>query len=120
MLKNTQYKGLSEYGETCGTINFISNEDFRTDPCNEKKVCSISEKLLDSIVDDAIPTDTLSLALQLRNKYGSELTPNLISRLLYELNRIWRQREKHSIVRIQTRAAREVNDTKRKHQMQES
>jgi hypothetical protein len=68
LLKNTQYKGLSEYGETCGTINFISNTDFREDPCNNKKVCSISEKLLDSIVDEAIPTDTLSLALQLRNK----------------------------------------------------
>lgn len=82
LLKNTQYKGLSEYGEMCGTINFVTNTDFREDPCANKKVCSISEKLLDAIIDDALPTDTLSLALELRNKYGSELTPNLISRLL--------------------------------------
>jgi len=82
LLRDTKYKGLSEYGEICGTVNFVSNEDFRTDPCNSKKICSVSEKLLDSIIDDAVPTDTLSLALELRNKYGSELTPNLISRLL--------------------------------------
>lgn len=82
LLKTTQYKGLSEYGETCGTINFISDKDFREDPCVGKKNCSISEKLLDSIIDEAIPTDTLALALELRNKYGNELTPNLISRLL--------------------------------------
>jgi len=82
LLKNTQYKGLSEYGEMCGTLNFVSNSDFRSDPCVGKQVCSISEQMLDAIIDDAVPTDTLSLALELRNKYGSELTPNLISRLL--------------------------------------
>jgi len=98
----------------CGTINFISDKDFREDPCLEKKVCSISEKLLDAIIDEAIPTDTLSLALELRNKYGSELTPNLISRLLYELNRIWRKREKHAINRVQTNCSRELNSVKRK------
>lgn len=68
LLKSTQYKGLSEYGEMCGTLNFVSNEDFREDGCVNKKNCSISDKLLDSIIDDAIPTDTLSLALELRNK----------------------------------------------------
>lgn len=68
LLKNTQYKGLSEYGEMCGTINFVDNSDFREDPCVGKKACSISEKMLDSIIDDTIPTDTLALALELRNK----------------------------------------------------
>lgn len=38
---------------------------------------------------------------------------------MYELNRIWRQREKHAITRIQTNCSREVNDIKRKQQMKE-
>lgn len=120
LLKNTEYKGLSDYGESCGTINFVQQDDFREDKCLQKKTCSISEQLLDSILDETIPTDTLSLALELRAKYGSELTPNLISRLLYELNKIWRSREKNVITRVQSNCNREISDIKRKQQMKET
>lgn len=82
-------------------------------------MCSISEQLLDTILDETIPTDTLTLALDLRAKYGTELTPNLISRLLYELNKVWRGREKKVITRVQSNCSREIHDLKRRQQMKE-
>jgi hypothetical protein len=55
----------------------------------------------------------------LRNKYGTELTPNLISRLIYELNKIWRQREKKALNRVSSNCTREINNIKRHNNMKE-
>lgn len=50
--------------------------------------------------DRWIPADTFRVAHEFRTKYGGELTPTLINRLLAELNRIWKERERRQIERI--------------------
>jgi hypothetical protein len=49
---------------------------------------------------DEIPDRAYSLAHDFRQKHGQELSLNLVNTLLSDLNKIWRERERKTILKI--------------------
>jgi len=63
--------------------------------------------------DELIPTEAVDMANQFRLKNGNDLTQELISQLLVNLNLVWRKREKRQIMRLEKRLRTEITQLKR-------
>lgn len=64
--------------------------------------------------DGWIPNDAYVLAHTFRQKFGNELTPELVNDLLRDLNKIWHEREKKQLIRLKLEKGNEINTLKRK------
>lgn len=103
--KTEQCRGLDNLTEDSGgDITYLSYNKKNT----KRDLCLVEDEQ-----DKWIPTDTFRIAHEFRTKYGGELTPTLINRLLAELNRIWKERESRQIERIRYQCSREVMSLRR-------
>lgn len=53
------------------------------------------------------------MANQFRQQHGNDLTPELITTLLSNLNKIWQEREKKQIQRLKKESQEEITKLKR-------
>lgn len=60
-----------------------------------------------------VPSDAFQMAYQFRSQHGNDLSPELISQLLANLNKIWQEREKKQIQRIKGKSNEEITKLKR-------
>lgn len=63
--------------------------------------------------EEWIPGEAFATAQQFRAKHGNDLTPELITKLLSNLNKIWMDREKKQISRIKKSTSEEITQLKR-------
>ena len=63
--------------------------------------------------DDWIPEEAFRLAHDFRNRCASTVSQALMNQLLADLNKIWRDREKKSIARVQNNSHREIQFLRR-------
>lgn len=111
MLKETGHKSFGEQAEDSGgSMHFVKkNQATRVKDKREQYI----QEVIGPKEEDWVPNDAFTVAQELRAKYGSELTPNLINRLLAELNKVWRARETRQIARIKQQCATASADVKR-------
>lgn len=79
--------------------------------CKNIKACQH-----DSVIDEKVlwvPEEAFKFAHEFRLKYQGELTDTLIEKLLFELNKIWSQREQRLIQRIKANCAAEISSLRR-------
>lgn len=97
----TKLKELDELNEDSGgNITYMGNS-------------KLKNTIVENEQDNWIPSDTFRIAHEFRTKYGGELSPTLINRLLAELNRIWKDRERKQIERIRYKCTKEVMSLRR-------
>jgi hypothetical protein len=60
-----------------------------------------------------VPSDAFQMANQFRSEHGNDLSPELITTLLSNLNKIWQDREKKQIQRLKTKSQEEITKLKR-------
>jgi hypothetical protein len=63
--------------------------------------------------EDWIPEEAFRVAHDFRNRCASTVSQALMNQLLADLNKIWRDREKKSIARVQNNAHREIQYLRR-------
>lgn len=63
--------------------------------------------------DEWVPGEAFATAYQFRSKHGNDMTPDLINQLLSNLNKIWQDREKKQINRINKKNQEEITQLKR-------
>lgn len=63
--------------------------------------------------DEWVPGEAFATAYQFRSKHGNDMTPDLINQLLSNLNKIWQDREKKQINRINKKCQEEITQLKR-------
>jgi len=60
-----------------------------------------------------VPHEAFQMASHFRQVHGNDLSPELITTLLSNLNRIWQEREKKQLTRIKTKSQEEITRLKR-------
>ena len=60
-----------------------------------------------------VPHEAFEIAHNYREKYGEALTETLINKMLMELNKVWRDRERRQIARVKNQCHTEVRDLRR-------
>ncbi|CDW83586.1 UNKNOWN [Stylonychia lemnae] len=58
--------------------------------------------------EDWIPDEAFKLAHDFRNKCASNISQSLMNQLLQDLNKVWRQREKKQIHKVQNQSNKEI------------
>eukprot|EP00347_Sterkiella_histriomuscorum_P010297 403376845 len=58
--------------------------------------------------EDWIPDEAFKLAHDFRNKCASSISQSLMNQLLQDLNKVWRQREKKQVQKIQNKSNKEI------------
>lgn len=78
-------------------------------------ICNISLDNTDlhGNIDDWIPGQAHKLANDFRLHHGNDLSPELITELLRNLNNIWRIREKKAVARNRAKCNEEIVNLKR-------
>lgn len=96
-----QYKNFADYADSSGSIHYLKSvgKFSRLDLAERFKDLSnlCACKAQDMFIDEKVlwvPQEAYKFAHEFRLKYDGRLTDSLIEHLLYELNKIWNQREK--------------------------
>ena len=63
----------------------------------------------EDLTDNWIPNNAYTLAHSFRERYGNELSSDLVNDLLGDLNKMWRERERKQIARIKAQSTEEIN-----------
>ena len=109
LLKQTEeFKDFSELAEAAGGIRYIP----QSRSCKAKKCHGeVAAKEL----DDWVPSEAWRVAHDFLAKYGSSGFKSVhLNRLLEDMNRVWRERERIVITQVKAQCAREVKDLRRK------
>ncbi len=114
LLKRTkEYKNFAEYIEDSGGVVGVTASRSLSQPPQKRSITTASSGLSRKegpSVTEWVPSEAYKLAQELR---AAPLTNELIDKLLANLNRIWRDREKKQIDRVKAKYSTELSDLKR-------
>ena len=122
MLQNTtEYKNFADYADASGSIHYLksvgkfSRLDLaeRFHDLNNARDCTKHELFVDEKVLWA-PQEAYRFAHEFRLKYDGRLTESLIEHLLFELNKIWAQRERRLLMNVKSSYNGEAEYLRRK------
>ena len=107
MLKGTkEYENFGQFVDDSGGFAIRLPEQIG---CNDHPPV-IKE---DQELQQWVPSDAFNMAYQFRQEHGNDLSPELITTLLSNLNKIWQEREKKQMQRLKTKSQEEIIKLKR-------
>lgn len=120
MLETTQeYRLFAQFAQQDGGVDFLSAAH-RTRPstldsarpARSLHFCSCSRELIDEL-SFWVPERAMAVGKAFLRERKGEVTESELELLLYELNRVWREREKRIVNTLQAQKVREVEKERR-------
>ena len=103
-----QYKNFADYADASGSVHYLKSvgKFSRLDLASHKEhqnvpICKNQELFVDEKVL-WVPQAAYKFAHDFRIKYEGKVTDSLIEHLLYELNKVWYNREKKLIAHVKS------------------
>lgn len=108
ILKSAKTKALT--GARGYDDSFAANKRARTGSAD---AASVSQQSKAKLNNDWIPTEAVRAIFKIREKHGNELNDYVISRILYELNTIWRNIMRQEIDAQRKKLMAQIQDLRR-------